>query len=83
MLSLSFVDVPLIFSCPADNVLLPDWQPRTILLGLVEARSVSNVKTTTQHNNRQFAVDPSPYVCMVRWHYYSYVVLCLVALHSD
>ena len=39
----SFVDVPLIFSCPADHV--PDWQPR-ILLGMVEARSV-NVKNTT------------------------------------
>ena len=42
----SFVDtvtangnVPLIFSCPADHVLLPDWQPRTTtLLGMVEAR---------------------------------------------
>ena len=35
-LELSFVDVPLIFSCPADHV--PDWQPR-ILLGTVEARA--------------------------------------------
>ena len=33
----SFVDVPLIFFCPADHV--RDWQPR-ILLGMVEARSV-------------------------------------------
>ena len=39
----SFVDVPLIFFCPADHV--PDWQPRK-LLGMVEARSV-NVKKTT------------------------------------
>ena len=39
----SFVDVPLIFFCPADHV--PDWQPR-LLLGMVEARSV-NVKKTT------------------------------------
>ena len=39
----SFVDVPLIGSCPADHI--PDWQPR-ILLGMVEARSV-NVKNTT------------------------------------
>ena len=39
-----FVDVPLIFFCPADRV-LTDWQPR-ILLGIVEARSV-NVKNTT------------------------------------
>ena len=31
----SFVDVPLIFSCPAAHV--PDWQP-LILLGMVEAR---------------------------------------------
>ena len=38
-----FVDVPLIFFCPADHV--PDWQPR-ILLGMVEALSV-NVKKTT------------------------------------
>ena len=28
----SFVDVPLIFSCPADHI--PNWQPR-ILLGMV------------------------------------------------
>ena len=40
----SFVDVPLIFSCPADHV--PDWQPR-ILLCMVEARSVNNVKKKT------------------------------------
>ena len=48
MLSLELcttVDVPLIFSCPADYV--PDWQPR-ILLGMVEARSV-NVKNTHIH----------------------------------
>ena len=37
----SFGDAPLIFSCPADHVL--DWQPRIILLGLAEARSI-NVK---------------------------------------
>ena len=40
----SFVDVPLIFSCPADHV--PDLQPR-VLLGMVEARSVNVKKTTT------------------------------------
>ena len=40
----SFVDDALIFFCPADHV--PDWQPR-ILLGMVEARSVSVKKTTT------------------------------------
>ena len=33
------VDVPLIFSCPADHVLLEDWQPR-ILLSRVDVRSV-------------------------------------------
>ena len=38
-----WVDVPLIFFCPADHI--SDWQPR-ILLGMVEARSV-NVKNTT------------------------------------
>ena len=40
----SLVDVPLISFCPADHV--PDWQTR-ILLGMVEARSVINVKKTT------------------------------------
>ena len=43
----SFKDVPLIFSCPAGHVVVPDWQPR-ILLGMVEARSV-NVKNTHTH----------------------------------
>ena len=33
------------FSCPADHV--PDWQPRIILLGMVEARSVNVNDTTT------------------------------------
>ena len=41
----SLVDVPLIFFCPADHV--PDWQPRGVLLGMVEARSVNVKKTTT------------------------------------
>ena len=41
----SLVDVPLIFFCPADHV--QDWQPR-ILLGMVEARSVTVKKTTTK-----------------------------------
>ena len=41
----SLVDVPLIFFCPADHV--PDWQPRVLLLGMVEARSVNVKKTTT------------------------------------
>ena len=40
----NFVDVPLIFSCPADHV--PDWRPR--ILGLVEARSL-NVKNAYTH----------------------------------
>ena len=48
----SFVDVPLIFFCPADPV--PDWQPR-ILLGVVEARSVNVKKTTT--TTYQIATD--------------------------
>ena len=42
-----FVDVPLIFICPEDH--LPDWQPR-ILLGMVEARSVSVKKTKQQQH---------------------------------
>ena len=33
-----FVDVPLIFFCPADHA--PDWQPRILLGIMVEARSV-------------------------------------------
>ena len=41
----SFVDVPLIVFCPADHV--PDWQPRIILLSMVEARSVNVKKTIT------------------------------------
>ena len=45
----SLVDVPLIFFCPADHV--PDWQPR-ILLGVVEARSVNVMKTTTTVTGR-------------------------------
>ena len=39
------VDVPLIFSCPADHV--PDWQPR-VLLGMVKTRSV-DLKNTRTH----------------------------------
>ena len=43
----SFVDVPLVFYCPADHVL--DWQPCT-LLDMVEVRSVNmNNATTTLH----------------------------------
>ena len=41
----SFVDVPLIFSCPADHV--PEWQPR-MLINVDEARSV-NLKNTKTH----------------------------------
>ena len=48
----SLVDVPLIFFCPADHV--PDWQPR-VLLGMVEARSVNNVKKTTTQQQHQHA----------------------------
>ena len=40
----SLVDVPLIFFCPADHA--QDWQP-PILLGMVEARTVTVKKTTT------------------------------------
>ena len=47
----SFVDVPLIFSCPADHV--PDWQPR-ILLGMVEAGSVNVKNTRTQQPTHLF-----------------------------
>ena len=44
--SFYFVHVPLIFFCPADQD-VPDWQPRSILLGMVEARSDNVKKTTT------------------------------------
>ena len=40
----SFVDVPLIFICPADHV--PDWQPGILLGIMVDARSVNAKKTT-------------------------------------
>ena len=39
------VDVPLISFCPTDHV--PDWQPRMLLLGMVEARSVNVKKAST------------------------------------
>ena len=45
LLSLELCTCPLIFFCPADHV--PDWQPRIILLGTVEARSVNVKKTAT------------------------------------
>ena len=47
-----FVDVPLIFFCPADHV-LPDWQPVSILLGMVEARS-HTIKA-------RYVIGPQPY----------------------
>ena len=57
MLSLELVDIPLIFSCPADHV--PDWQPY-MLLGMVETRSV-NVKNThahiTNHSTYEFRAN--------------------------
>ena len=53
----SFVDVPLIFFCPADHV--PDWQPR-ILLGMVEARSVNVKKITTTNLSSVFLVNAGP-----------------------
>ena len=47
MLSLDFVDVPLIFSCPADHV-VPDWQPRILLLGMVEAHPIGKFKAVVK-----------------------------------
>ena len=53
----SFVDVPLIFFCPADHV--PYWQPR-ILLGMVEARRKQQlprkVRTDKALNTSDFSV---------------------------
>ena len=60
----SLVDVPLIPFCPADHV--PDWQPRIILLGMVEARSV-NVKKTTNNNKHHF-FKPSVHHALVCMH---------------
>ena len=51
----SFVDVPRIFSCPADHV--PDWQPRSILLGMFEAGSV-NVKNTATTTTSSLLFTP-------------------------
>ena len=52
----SFVDdVPLILSFPTDHVLLPDWQPRILIIllgGKVETRSV-NVKNTHTHTHQR------------------------------
>ena len=56
----SFIDAPLIFSCPADHV--PDWQPR-ILLGMVEARSV-NVKKTTKTRTTLCTINYMPFSYM-------------------
>ena len=53
----SFVDVPLIFFCPADHV--PDWQPR-ILLGMVEVRLVNVKKTPT--------TTTAFHICFYRWY---------------
>ena len=46
------MDVALIFFCLADHV--RDWQPPRILLGMVEARSVNNVKKTTTTTRPSF-----------------------------
>ena len=43
----------LISFCPADHV--PDWQPR-IVLGMVEARSVNNVKKKLKHSHSYYFV---------------------------
>ena len=58
---LSFVDGSLIFSCPVDHV--PDWQPRIILLGMVEVCSV-NVKNT--HTHTHTLIPPPEDQC--EWH---------------
>ena len=46
-----FVDVPLIFSCPADHV-LPGWQPH-IFLGKVEVRSINLEYTYAQREGEE------------------------------
>ena len=44
----SFVDVPLIFFCPADHVRTGLATTYIVLLGMIEARSVKVKKTTTK-----------------------------------
>ena len=56
----SLVDVPLIFSCPADHV--PDWQPR-ISLGMVEAWSV-NVKKKKNYHHRGTRLNAMKRFCL-------------------
>ena len=55
----SFVDVPLIFSCPADHVL--DWQPRSSL-DVVEAHPIGqcqeNTHTHTHTHTHTSIIDP-------------------------
>ena len=50
----AFVDVSRIFSCPADHV--PNLRSRT-LLGMVEARSIKNVKNRHTGADREKNVD--------------------------
>ena len=66
----SFVDVPLIFSCPADHVLLPDWRSR-ILLSMVDARSVNVDNTHTHTHTHQYHLLPS---CLCSQRIFSYLL---------
>ena len=73
MLSLELCrHVPLIFSCPADNVLIPDSQPRNyyciqVLLGMVEARSV-NVKNTHTLTHKHITAQSGPVILVILCH---------------
>ena len=53
----SCVDVLLIFPYLADPILL-DWRPRSILLGMVEARSVNVKKVHTQNTHTHTHTHP-------------------------
>ena len=57
-------DVSLILFCPADHV--PDWQPRNILLGMIEARS-NDVENTHTHVSQQVPLI-SPWKDQCEWH---------------
>ena len=68
----SFVD-PLIFSCPPDHV--THWQQQRILLGMVEARSVSvkNYHTLTRIANRSDDEESS----------IVYLIVFILLIHSS
>ena len=75
------MDVALIFSWPADHVVVPDWQPR-ISLGMVEALSV-NVKNTHTHRSPLGRINASGIDRMTRMTGPDCAVMCnLINTHT-